>query len=228
MKTCICVGVAFLFGIADAFFGLVFYIHGNKISLFGRDLYHFKFTRCHFEFWVFSTIRVLCISTRIFCSPHLGEKEIKIDRYGIGLLTTVFITYTIAKILAYTENIETYRDNDIWFWSSVSWCIVASLCFYSLWVLVLKDVRPIAIRNWKLIDLFNIEDSKPEEKGIGTGSDDSGEEEADPLINGGINTEQSERKYSAFARLILLSRHEFTFLLIGFVALLCGSTCKYL
>ncbi|XP_030827963.1 ATP-binding cassette sub-family B member 9 isoform X2 [Strongylocentrotus purpuratus] len=240
MKLYTSASVTLLFSSADAFFGCVFYLHGNNYELFDKDVFDYNFTHSTFELWLFSMLRVVILlgaTIGVIKNPKNGAKGIKIARYPVGFINIVMILYAMAKIMLYTEYSDGNHDDDPWFLTLGVWTLVASLAMYGLWVYILQEARPSEERNFNLEGdtqgLINedknverscsseSENSSDNESSDSSSDDDDDDEDDDD--NEGKKKKKSVKWYSLFMRLLAYSKGDWPFLLVGFIALMCAT-----
>eukprot|EP00057_Strongylocentrotus_purpuratus_P009686 XP_011664160.1 PREDICTED: ATP-binding cassette sub-family B member 9 [Strongylocentrotus purpuratus] len=240
MKLYTSASVTLLFSSADAFFGCVFYLHGNNYELFDKDVLDYNFTHSTFELWLFSMLRVVILlgaTIGVIKNPKNGAKGIKIARYPVGFINIVMILYAIAKIMLYTEYSDGNHEDDLWFLTLGVWTLVASLAMYGLWVYILQEARPSEESNFNLEGdtqgLINedknverscsseSENSSDNESSDSSSDDDDDDEDDDD--NEGKKKKKSVKWYSLFMRLLAYSKGDWPFLLVGFIALMCAT-----
>ena len=223
------VGITFIFLVADASFVLILYIHGNELTLFGKDLYDFSFSDSLFEFWLFSFVRVIVLGGAacfILLQPSDGGKRLAasaVSRYAVGFLAIAFIMYTVAKILIYSEYQDGNHDNDSWFWTLASWTMLASIIMYVIFVEILGGDREIlhitTSKNYgKLLEERNLSGGNRDSESDGSDVDNHlDDDDRDyPLEN-------KQEKNSAYLRLLLLTRHDLFYFLAGMTGLMFAS-----
>ncbi|XP_071504086.1 ABC-type oligopeptide transporter ABCB9-like [Diadema antillarum] len=231
------------FSLCDAVLGFLFYIHGTNIALFGKDVFQYDFAQCLFEFWLFSALRLALMlggSIGLLCNHSDATERIHSGKVFIGAMTTVMFVVVIAKILLYTEYINGDHSDDVWFWTSAVWCGIASLCMYGLWVYVLGSKQATEkkrLTNSLMNISLNREEEEEEDK-ESTGSEsesdnssDDDEEDWDRELKIGILKTRNKKKKgkgqkggSAFLRLLSYSKHDWLYLLLGFIALLIAAS----
>ncbi|XP_063959640.1 ABC-type oligopeptide transporter ABCB9-like [Lytechinus pictus] len=197
------------FSVADVFFGFSFYFRWNQYKRFGMDLLNYNFVHSMFEFWLFSMLRMIMLSSAtlgVITEPQEILSFIKDMRYAVGVMNILVVLYTLAKIMLYTEYLDGNHDDDPWFLTFGAWTMVASLIMYVIWIHILKE------------PLYS---NSGEKEGI-EGSRDIKDDHA---IHGGeLEKVKNYVKWQAvFVRLMSYAKPDWLFLLGGIISIACFS-----
>ena len=218
----------FLFGVADITATTVLYGHYNDyMKHFTEDMHDYKFSRSMLELWIFSIARLsltMGFLLGILCNRTIESVErINKFHYFPLLLATLMWTFSVVKMLAYSEGEDSMKRP--WFWSLFGWTMFCNIMLYvNTCVLGAVNVPPSRLpvtlsRNCSI----NATDSEAQpllgSGGSSTAEDNDKEEKKEIPI---------EKKASNVFRLIKYSKPDWLYILIAFVFMNISTVGMYI